>query len=84
MYSRRLPIEMCLSSAVVAHMVEDAAHHPSLQLIKQGYPVIVCTDDPLVFNTTHTKESTLASTLLGYTVAQMGELHQMSLKYKFG
>jgi adenosine deaminase len=82
-YTRRLPIEMCLSSAVWAHMVDKAEDHPALVLLKEGYPVIVCTDDPLIFRTTHSQESELARRVLGYSLEQMNDLHQSALMYKF-
>jgi adenosine deaminase len=82
-YSRRLPIEMCLSSALKAHMVECASQHPALELIRQGYPVAVCTDDPLIFRTSHSQESELARSLLGYSVEQMQELHDQALAFRF-
>jgi adenosine deaminase len=82
-YSRRLPIEMCLSSAVWAHMVERAEDHPAVSLLQEGYPVIVCTDDPLIFRTSHTQESELARRVLGYSLQQMQELHSKALLHKF-
>lgn len=82
-YSKRLPIEMCLSSAVWAHMCDSAEEHPALALLKEGYPVIVCTDDPLIFRTTHTQESELAMRVLGYSLKQMKELHENALLHKF-
>lgn len=82
-FERKLPIEMCLSSAVWAHMVENAVDHPAVSLLKEGYPVIVCTDDPLIFRTTHTQESELAMDVLGFSVDQMKVLHENALQYKF-
>ena len=82
-YSRKLPIEMCLSSAIWAHMVDKAEEHPALTLLKDGYPVIVCTDDPLIFRTSHSQESELAMSVLGYSVDQMAALHDKALQYKF-
>ena len=82
-FSRRLPIEMCLSSAVRAHMVENAEDHPALELLRNGYPVVVCTDDPLIFRTSHSRESEIAMDMLGYSLDQMKELHESALMYQF-
>lgn len=82
-FARKLPIEMCLSSAVWAHMVDKAEDHPALSLLKDGYPVIVCTDDPLIFRTTHSQESELAMAALGHSLEQMQRLHETALQYKF-
>ena len=81
--SRRLPIEMCLSSALMAHMVASMCDHPALQLLREGYPVCICTDDPLIFGTDHVKENELAMSLLGYNMAQMEQVHKRSLDYSF-
>lgn len=83
-FSRRIPIEMCLSSAVKAHMVQDAIEHPALQLIRDGYPVAVCTDDPLIFRTSHSDESEYAAQLLDFSPEQMQTLHDKAMQYRFG
>jgi adenosine deaminase len=82
-YDRRLPIEMCLSSSLMAHMVGSMDQHPALQLLKDGYPVAICTDDPLIFGTNHIKENEIAMELLGYSIEQMAEVHKRSLDFKF-
>lgn len=82
-FARRLPIEMCLSSSIYAHMIDRPEQHPALELLKSGYPVCVCTDDPLIFRTSHTKENEMARQLLEYSVEQMATLHKQSLQYKF-
>lgn len=83
-YSRRIPIEMCLSSALKAHMVSSVEQHPALQLILESdYPVAICTDDPLIFETDHVKESLIALEALQCDLTKIAELHQKSLLYKF-
>lgn len=82
-FKERLPIEMCLSSAVQAHMVEKPQDHPALDLLKSGYPVVICTDDPLIFNTSHTTENELAMNILGYSLDQMKQLHDSALQHSF-
>lgn len=64
-------------------MIETAAQHPGLELIKQGHPVVICTDDPLNFCTTLSKECALAADLLGFSVDQIKDLQMQALKYKF-
>lgn len=83
-YERMIPIEMCLSSALKAHMVDSMREHPALDLLRSGYPVAVCTDDPLIFGTDHIKENQIAMELLGYSFEQFEALHTKSLSYKFG
>ena len=62
----RIPIEMCLSSSVLAQMTSAVHEHPSLALLKEGYPVAICTDDPLIFRTSLSKECNMAMEELGY------------------
>ncbi len=83
-YERRLPIEMCLSSAVQAHMIQRPEDHPALQLALDGYPVIICTDDPLIFATDHVKETKMAMGLLRCSVKVIEDYNQAAIeKYSF-
>lgn len=82
-FERRLPIEMCLSSALKARMVTSMKDHPALQLIRENYPVCICTDDPLIFRTTNTLESQFAKEILDFSDEQIEELYVSSLSYKF-
>ena len=82
-YSRRLPIEMCISSSVKARMIKTANQHPGLELLLNSYPVAICTDDPLVFRIDHISENKRVQELLGYSDAQMEEVHRKALDYAF-
>lgn len=83
-FSRQLPIEMCLSSAVQAHMIHSFEEHPALQLLREGYPVAICTDDPLIFGTDHTKESLIVQSVFNeMTEEDLERIHLRSLNYKF-
>mgnify|MGYP003386786391 FL=1 len=82
-YSRRLPIEMCLSSAVIAHMVTSAGEHPAIALLLDNYPVLICTDDPLIFETSNTKDCELAAALCNVSIADIARFQQNSKKYIF-
>lgn len=54
--SRKIPIEICLSSSVCAKMISNRSEHPGLQLYAEGHPVAICTDDPLIFRTSLSQE----------------------------
>jgi adenosine deaminase len=81
--NRNIPIEMCLSSAVKAHMVHNAADHPALELLKNGYPVCICTDDPLIFRTTLTQECNMVKEILSYDDVQLDDIQVKSFSYRF-
>ena len=38
---KRIPLELCLSSAVMVKMVEKAEDHPGLALLKRNHPVLI-------------------------------------------
>ncbi len=80
---KKTPIELCLTSAVKAGMINDAKEHPALQLLLQGHPVAICTDDPLVFNTTLSQEYVHAATLTGLSPQKIQESQQQVQVYRF-
>ena len=69
----KICIEMCLSSALYAGMVSDMKDHPALQLLLDNYPVAICTDDPLIFNTTLSKEYEICSRITGLGIDEIKE-----------
>ena len=69
----KICIEMCLSSALYAGMVNDMKDHPALQLLIDNYPVAICTDDPLIFNTTLSKEWDICSRITGLGLNEINE-----------
>ena len=71
-FERRVPVEMCLTSAVKAGMIAHPKEHPALEWMIDGHPVAICTDDPLIFSTTLSQE-------LAY-VAEHAELEREHLE----
>lgn len=80
---RRIPIELCPSSALMAGMVQNIADHPALNLLKQGYPVVICTDDTVLFNTTLTQENALVAVINGLSVGEIEALQKRARKLSF-
>lgn len=58
---RRIGIEICQSSNVLTRTVTSHAQHHLGRLLQEGVPVLICTDDILVFNSTSTNEYYLAA-----------------------
>ncbi len=81
---RRTPVELCLRSAVLVGMIKDAAQHPALQLLRDGHPVIICTDDPLIFDTTLSQECAAVARLCELTVEDVARLQKQAKHYAFG
>lgn len=53
---RKIPIEVCLSSSVLVKMIDHDAKHPGLEFLRSSHPIAFCTDDPLLFSTSASKE----------------------------
>ncbi len=79
----RVPIELCLTSALKAGMIAEAREHPALQLLLQGHPVAICTDDPLIFQTSLSEEYNCVATAAGLTVERLYEMQQQVQAYRF-
>lgn len=80
---RKIPIEMCLTSAYLTGMVDDPKDHPALHLMREGHPVTIATDDPLIFKTTLSKELALAASLLGVGLPYLQENQRAAVDWRF-
>lgn len=78
----RVPVEMCLTSAQRVGMIKEYAHHPGLELLREGHPVVIATDDPLIFRTTLTREIAIAAEALGMSLDAMRPLLESAHLYK--
>jgi adenosine deaminase len=78
-----IPLEMCLSSAVMAGMISEHHLHPGLQLLMDGHPVVICTDDPLIFQISLSEECARTAQLTGKSVRDIVELQQQAKLHAF-
>lgn len=78
----KTPIELCPTSAVRV-MIKTYKDHPGLALLKQGYPVAICTDDPLIFNVSLSDECARVAQLQNLTIHDIKELQQKTMSYAF-
>ena len=58
----KVPVEVCLSSSVMAKMLKDPLKHPWLVA---NHPICICTDDPLIFGSDLSNEFEIALKKLG-------------------
>lgn len=79
----RIPIELCLTSALKVNMIKKYHEHPALIMLKQGYPVVICTDDPLIFKTTLSKEWALVANTLNISVDELIQLQKNQKLFGF-
>ncbi|XP_030762902.1 adenosine deaminase 2-like [Sitophilus oryzae] len=47
-----IPVELSLISNQVLRLNDDPRNHPATVLLSQGYPVVICNDDPSVWSAT--------------------------------
>lgn len=76
-------VELCLTSALKTGMISEMQEHPALNLLMQGHPVALCTDDPLIFKTTLSKEYSLAASLTGLTLQEIQNLQIQNEDHHF-
>lgn len=80
--THRVPIEVCPTSSVLVQMVEKYQDHPGLQYLMQGHPIIICTDDPLIFQNSLSSEfQTLSES--GLTHEQLHQVAASSFDHAF-
>ena len=78
-----IPLEICITSNLRTGAVASLAEHPVRKLFDAGIPVILNTDDPVLFECTLESEYDLAAQAFGFTPAELGALAANSLKYAF-
>lgn len=76
-------VELCLTSAVKTGMITQPQDHPALSLLLQGHPVAICTDDPLIFNTTLAQECRYVSQVSGLSLEEVHATQQKIGAYAF-
>jgi len=79
----RIPLEVCLTSSVLVKMVSSYAEHPGLRYFAEGYPIAICTDDPLIFHTTCTNELLNLFRCKSLSLEDIFEISKNSFDYTF-
>jgi len=80
MKQHRTPLEICLTSSVLVQMIDRPDSHPGISYFQQGYPIVLCTDDPLLFSTTLSQEFLIAHQL-GFSLDELTQIAQNSFLY---
>jgi adenosine deaminase len=77
----QIPIEICLSSSVLVRMISQFDQHPGIEFFKKGHPIVFCTDDPLLFSTTLSKELQLAHQFCGLSEEEIEQVVRNSFQH---
>lgn len=80
---KRITVEICLSSNLYTGTVPNLRAHPFGQLYRAGLPVVLCTDDPTMENTTLTREYQMAAEAFHLDDEDLGALAETSLSSLF-
>jgi len=81
--TKKIPLEICLSSNLRTGAVKSLAEHPVKRLHDAGVPIILNTDDPAMFDCTLTSEYQLAAREFGFTEEELAAISENSLRYSF-
>ncbi|KAJ9509192.1 hypothetical protein QJQ45_001476 [Haematococcus lacustris] len=79
----RIPLELCLTSNIVTATWPGYADHHFKGLHAQGHPVVLCTDDSGVFDTTLSQEYAIAMAVFNLTVEELQGLALAAVDYTF-
>jgi adenosine deaminase len=83
LFQNRIPIEVCLSSNVLASIVEHIDAHPIRDWWEGKYAIAICTDDPLIFSSNLSDELLLFSRLCSVSVDALVQLQKEAITYSF-
>ncbi len=80
---KRFPLEMCLSSNIGTGAADNFAKHPFFLLFRNHFRVFLCTDNPLMSNTTLTHEIELACEHYGLSLKDLEKISVNAMKSAF-
>jgi adenosine deaminase len=79
-----VPIEVCPTSSVLAGMIDHHSKHPGIRYyLSQKHPIVVGTDDPLLFQTTLTQEYRKLMELESITLKEIKQMIAWSFEFSF-
>ncbi|KAL4436777.1 hypothetical protein ABPG75_003916 [Micractinium tetrahymenae] len=81
--SSGIPLEVCLTSNVVTRSVLNLKEHEFATLYKRGHPVVLCTADSGILNTSLSREYAIAAYAFGLTDRQLLRLAMEALDFSF-
>lgn len=80
---QRIPVEICPTSNLKTLAVTTLQEHPFARYLASGHPMIICTDDKGVFNTTLSEEYFFMALAHQLTRKQLYDLALQGLPHVF-
>lgn len=80
---KRIPLEMCISSNIQTGAAASIEEHPFNTYYRNDFRVMLCTDNPLMSNTTLTKEMSIAAEYYGLNLRDLEKLSINAMKSAF-
>lgn len=81
--SRRIPLEVCISSNVRTGAVASLREHPVRRLFDAGVPVTLNTDDPPMFGTTLEREYRIAVEEFRFSETELRSVARNAFEFAF-
>jgi len=80
---KRIPLEMCISSNIQTGAAASIEEHPFHTYYRNDFRVMLCTDNPLMSDTTLTKEMSIAAEYYGLNLRDLEKLSINAMKSAF-
>lgn len=81
--TRKIPLEVCLTSNVCTGLVESIEGHPLNEFLDAGLRVTLNTDDPALFGTTLEREMLLAAQAFGLSAGDIANVCRNAIQASF-
>lgn len=81
--AHQIPIEVCPTSSVLVGMIDRYEAHPGLAYYLEGHPIIVCTDDPLIFQNSVSSELEVLAKRTSLSRLQLKKIVRGSFEHVF-
>jgi adenosine deaminase/aminodeoxyfutalosine deaminase len=81
--TRRIPLEICITSNLATGVVSTLAEHPVRRLFDAGVPIILNTDDPALFRTSLDREFEIAAGAFGFSERELSEIANNGFEFAF-
>ena len=83
--ANQIPIEICPTSNLITKLVSSIDEHPFFEFygVDRDYPLVICTDDRGMFNTSQTHEQFLIAKTFKLSLQDIYDLNMRTLKFIF-